>query len=228
MALLDKLSQVLTTEITTDLIFNRKNETDSRESSYLLQLQQRRCIQQLGKRVAYDQAYLTDLIQAAVLNCPSALNMKTTRIVILFSKAHKDFWHLVQEIQKTQIPEHLFSATATKIQKCSAAYGTVLFFEDQTVIENLQKNSPLNSAELPLWSQQSLGMAQYAVWMALAEIGIGANFNYYNPSIDYKVMQYLKISTKWKLQTQLVFGSVEQDAEHLEATNKEAEFLVFK
>ena len=80
MALLDKLSQVLTTEITTDLIFNRKNETDSRESSYLLQLQHRRCIQQLGKRVAHDQAYLTDLIQAAVLNCPSALNMKTTQI----------------------------------------------------------------------------------------------------------------------------------------------------
>ncbi|USE84656.1 nitroreductase family protein [Acinetobacter tibetensis] len=228
MALLDKLSQVLTTEITTDLIFNRKNETDSKESDYLQQLQQRQSIQKLGKNLAYDQIYLSELIHAAVLSCPSAVNMKTTRIVILFSKAHTEFWHLVQEIQKTQIPEHLFPAIAIKIQKCNAAYGTVLFFEDQTAIENLQKNSPLNSAELPLWSEQSLGMAQYAVWMALAEIGIGANFNYYSPSIDYKVAQYFKISTKWKLQTQLVFGSVEQDAEYVDATKKEAEFLVFK
>lgn len=228
MALLDKLSQVLTTEITTDLIFNRKNETDSKELNYLQQLQQRRCIQQLGKRVAHDQVYLTELIYAAALSCPSAVNMKTTRIVILFSKAHTEFWRLVHEIQKTQIPEHLFSATAIKIQKSNAAYGTVLFFEDQTAIENLQKNSPLNSTELPLWSEQSSGMAQYAVWMALAEIGIGANFNYYSPSIDYKVAQYLKLSTKWKLQTQLVFGSIEQDAEYVEAVKKEADFLIFK
>ncbi|TCB68371.1 nitroreductase family protein [Acinetobacter sp. ANC 4178] len=228
MALLDKLSQVLTTEITTDLIFNRKNETDSKESDYLQQLQQRQSIQKLGKNLAYDQEYLTELIHTAALSCPSAVNMKTTRIVILFSKAHTEFWRLVQEIQKTQIPEHLFPAIAIKIQKCNAAYGTVLFFEDQTAIENLQKNSPLNSAELPLWSEQSSGMAQYAVWMALAEIGIGANFNYYSPSIDYKVAQYLKLSTKWKLQTQLVFGSIEQDAEYVEAVKKEADFLIFK
>lgn len=228
MALLSKLSQVLTTEITSDLIFNRKNELNSSELSHLQQLQQRRSIKELGKHITYDQEFLIKLIEVAARSCPSALNLKSTRIVILFSQAHTDFWQLIREIQKTQTPEHLFQATAIKIQKCNAAYGTILFFEDQAVIANLKKNLPLNSMELPLWSEQSSGMAQYAVWSALVEIGLGANFNNYGSEIDYKVAQYLKIDTKWKLQTQLVFGSIEQDAEHKDTVKKEVEFMVFK
>ncbi len=51
MALFDKLSQVLTTEITPDLIFNRKNENASTEVMYLEQLKQRHSMQKLGKRI---------------------------------------------------------------------------------------------------------------------------------------------------------------------------------
>lgn len=114
MALFDKLSQVLTTEITPDLIFNRKNENASTEVMYLEQLKQRHSMKKLGKRIHYDQSYLAELIHTAVLSCPSALNLQTTRIVVLFSKAHTDFWNLVYEILEKQTPEHLFPATAIK------------------------------------------------------------------------------------------------------------------
>ncbi|MCJ8161747.1 nitroreductase family protein [Acinetobacter zhairhuonensis] len=228
MALLDKLSQVLTTEITPDLIFNRKNEVALNEVSYLEQLKQRQSIQKLGKRTSHDPSYLTELIHAAVLSCPSALSLQSTRIVVLFAQAHTDFWNLVYEILEKQIPEQFFPVTAMKIKQSLGAYGTVLFFEDQEQIKNLQKNVPLDSAEMPFWSQQSSGMAQYAVWAALAEVDLGANFNYYNPVIDYKTAQFLKVSTEWKLQTQLVFGSVEQHIEKRSANKNQVEFMVLK
>lgn len=228
MALFDKLSQVLTTEITPDLIFNRKNENASTEVMYLEQLKQRHSMQKLGKRIHYDQSYLAELIHTAVLSCPSTLNLQTTRIVVLFSKAHTDFWNLVYEILEKQTPEHLFPATAIKIKQSLASYGTVLFFEDQEQIRKIQKDVPLDSVVIPFWSEQASGMAQYAVWMALTEVGLGANLNYYNPVIDYKTVQYLKVSSEWKLQTQLVFGSIEQDDVKNDSNKNQAEFMVLK
>ena len=56
-------------------------------------------------------------------------------------------------------------------------------------------------------------MAQYAVWTALADSGIGACLQHYNPSIDSAVADYFKIDASWLLRAQLVFGSIEQDAE---------------
>lgn len=82
--------------------------------------------------------------------------------------------------------------------------------------------------EIPFWSEQTSGMAQYAVWMALAEVGLGANINYYNPVIDYKIAQHLKVSSEWKLQTQLVFGSIEQDDVKNDSNKNQAEFMVLK
>ena len=227
MALLNKLGQVLTTEITTDLIFNRKSQTDLGESAFIQQLKQKKSIQKLGKKLPHDQAYLIELIQSAVNSSPSVINLQTTRIVILFEEAHITFWNLVKEIQRTQVPEQYFSAIEYKLGQAAAAYGTVLFFEDQFILQNLQKNLPINAEQIPVWSDQSLGMAQYAVWSALAEEGIGSNFNYYNPVIDYKISQYFQINSNWKLQTQLVFGSIEQAAESMVIQRNESEFLIF-
>jgi predicted oxidoreductase (fatty acid repression mutant protein) len=69
-------------------------------------------------------------------------------------------------------------------------------------------------------------MAQYAVWTALADEGIGAHFNYYNPAIDYRVSQHLQINPYWKLQTQMVFGSIEQVIGNTTMLPNEAEFMV--
>ena len=226
MALLNKLGQVLTTEITADFIFNRKNQAELSESAHIQQIKQRKSVQKLGKKLPHEPAYLIELIQSAVKSSPSVINSQTTRIVILLEKAHADFWNLVKEIQRTQVPEQFFSAIEHKIDQSLAAYGTVLFFEDQSILQNLQKNLAINAEQLPSWSAHSAGMAQYAVWTALADEGIGAHFNYYNPAIDYRVSQHLQINPHWKLQTQMVFGSIEQVIENTTMLPNEAEFMV--
>ena len=63
-----------------------------------------------------------------------------------------------------------------------------------------------------MWSEHSTAIAQFAVWTALSEQGIGASLQHYNPIVDAEVAQAFDIPASWKLRAQLVFGSIEAPA----------------
>ena len=68
-----------------------------------------------------------------------------------------------------------------------SGYGTVLYFEDSEVVEELQEKFALYKENFPIWSQQSSGMLQFAIWTALEIEGFGATLQHYNPLIDEEV-----------------------------------------
>ena len=47
---------------------------------------------------------------------------------------------------------------------------------------------------------------------ALAEAGIGASLQHYNPIVDEEVAATFDVPADWKLRAQLVFGSIEAPA----------------
>ncbi|MNJ66145.1 hypothetical protein D3C77_621970 [compost metagenome] len=49
-------------------------------------------------------------------------------------------------------------------------------------------------------------MLQFVVWTALANEGVGASLQHYNPLIDEKVQQEWNIPASWKLIAQMPFG----------------------
>lgn len=213
MALLNKIGQVLTSDITKDFKFSKKNKPDDDlKLTFVDQLKKRRSIYELGKRVHYSQAYLSEMLQAAVRSCPSAYNSQSTRIVLLFADSHYKFWELVKQVQRQHVPTHIYEGAEIKLNQCAAAYGTILFYEDQAVIQQLQKKMPLNAEDFPIWSEQTSGMAQFAVWTALADSGLGASLQHYNPQIDTLVAEHFDIEKSWLLRAQLCFGSIEQAA----------------
>ena len=214
MALLDKIGQVLTSDITKDFKFSKKNKlNDDLELTFIDQLKKRRSIYALGKRVHYSQAYLCEIIQEAVRSCPSAYDSQSTRIAVLFADAHHQFWEIVKQVQRQHVPEHIYEGVELKLNQCAEAYGTILFYEDQSVIQQLQKKMPLNSEDFSAWSEQTSGMAQFAVWATLADSGLGASLQHYNPLIDEKVAEHFDIDKNWLLRAQLCFGSIEQTVE---------------
>ncbi|MFV5503623.1 MULTISPECIES: nitroreductase family protein [unclassified Acinetobacter] len=214
MALLDKIGQVLTSDITKDFKFSKKNKlNDDLELTFIDQLKKRRSIYALGKRVHYSQAYLCEIIQEAVRSCPSAYDSQSTRIAVLFADSHHQFWEIVKQVQRQHVPEHIYEGVELKLNQCAEAYGTILFYEDQSVIQQLQKKMPLNSEDFPAWSEQTSGMAQFAVWATLADSGLGASLQHYNPLIDEKVAEHFDIDKNWLLRAQLCFGSIEQTVE---------------
>ncbi|MBP3011833.1 nitroreductase family protein, partial [Acinetobacter baumannii] len=159
----------------------------SNETSFIELIKNRRSIYAIGNNLSQSNDEIEKLIQEAIRHSPSAFNSQSSRAVILFGQSHHKFWNTVLEVLKTIIPAEAVSGTEQKIQSFAAGAGTVLFYEDQSVIKSLQEQFELYADNFPIWSEHSTAIAQFAVWNVLAEQNIGASLQHYNPIIDEKI-----------------------------------------
>ncbi|KRL61657.1 nitroreductase family protein [Latilactobacillus fuchuensis] len=195
----------------------------------LFDLQQtRRSIYALGNHINLSEEAVSDLIFKTIKESPSAFNSQGSRAIILFGDASKTLWNdITANALKSLTPAENFPATQAKLASFANGVGTILFFEDQAVIKGLQANVPLYADNFPVWAEQSNGMAQYATWMALAEAGIGANLQHYNPVIDDAVTAKWNIPANWKLRSQMPFGSIENPADAKDYNNDTDRFTTY-
>ena len=226
MTLLSKIGQVLNTEISTEILFKKKELQDN-TYYFLDEMKKRRSYYELNDRVSISPEYLIQLIKQAVRCCPSALNSQSARVVILLQTSHQGFWQMVKEVQHKSVAEAIWESVDQRVDRCRDAFGTVLFFEDQKIIQNLQKRQPLQSDKFSQWSEQSSGMVQYAVWTALASTGLGASIQHFNPSIDQATSALLSLPAHWQLKAQLVFGNIVQPTTDKYEIEDEALFRIF-
>lgn len=196
--------------------------------NYLSLATQRRTIYALGKDLPLAEDTVVQLIQDAIRQAPSAFNSQSSRALILLGKEHNKFWELVREQLRKIVPAESFHATSDKIDGFAAAAGSVLFFEDQNVVTGLQEQFAAYADNFPVWSEHSSGIAQYAVWLALAEKGIGANLQHYNPLIDSDVQQTWNIPANWKLRAHMNFGSIAAPAGDKTYMDDDKRFIVAK
>jgi len=169
-------------------------------------LTQRRSQYALGKNVTLSHAEIEHLIQEAIRQAPSSFNSQSSRAVILFGDASTQFWNLTREALRAIVPAEAFASTDGKMSAFCAGVGTVLFFEDQDTVQALNAKYPY---DFSLFSEHSAGMAQLAVWTALAELQIGASLQHYNPIVDEQVRTTWNLPASWKLRAQMPFGSNE-------------------
>ena len=112
------------------------------------------------------------------MHAPSAFNTQTARLVLVTGARHKKLWQIVQETYCTILGGNVEAIAAAKKKfetEYEAAYGTVMFFEDISIVESMQAKMPAIAHTFPIWSENATGMAQYAVWVALALEGMGAS-----------------------------------------------------
>ena len=198
-------------------------------NEFLNLIEQRRTIYALGKNVEQTTEYLTDLIQRTIRESPSSFNSQSSRAVILFNSEHEKFWNFVkQELQAYATDEAAAAKTATKMDSFAAGLGTILFFEDMGVVEDLQNRFALYAENFPIWAEHSTAMAQFATWTALHTEGLGASLQHYNPIVDAQVHAEWDIPKNWKLRAQLVFGSIEAAAKEKTYIENNERFKVFQ
>ena len=195
--------------------------------SFLDQIKQRRTIYAIGKNVSKEQSAIEQIIQDAVRHSPSAFNSQTSRVVTLYGASHTKFWNMVREALRKVVPAEAFANTDAKINSFEAGLGTALFYEDQDTVKALQEQFALYADNFPVWSEHSTGIAQFAVWTALAEQNIGASLQHYNPIIDDEAAAAFDIPANWKLRAQLVFGSIEAPAGEKTFMDDEVRFKTF-
>ncbi|EXC31993.1 nitroreductase family protein [Acinetobacter sp. 869535] len=195
--------------------------------SFMNHVKNRRTIYAIGNNVNVDQAKIEETIREAIKHSPSSFNSQSSRAAILFGESHTKFWEIVRETLRKIVPAEAFAATDGKISSLAAGYGTVLFYEDQDVVKGLQEQFAAYADNFPVWSEHSTAIAQFAVWTALSEQGIGASLQHYNPIVDAEVAQAFDIPASWKLRAQLVFGSIEAPAGEKTFMDDTARFKTF-
>lgn len=189
---------------------------------------ERRSRYAISPKTTIEQDKIIEIIEYALKNAPSAFNSQSQRVIVTFGDQHKKIWEIAKSILKGILPAEAFKATEEKLNSFEAGYGTVLYFEDQTTVEDLQSKFPTYSANFPLWSQQASGMLQYIVWTAFAAEGLGATLQHYSPLIDAQVAKEFDVPPTWKLISQMPFGVPTEDAAPKDFLPIEQRLKIFK
>ena len=166
----------------------------------------------LSKEMIVSEEKVIEIVKEAVTHTPSAFNSQTARVVVLFGGQSDRLWDIVKDELRKIVPAEAFKKTEEKIDgSFRSGYGTILFFEDMSVVEALQERFPLYKDNFPVWSDHSAGMHQFVIWTALSAEGLGASLQHYNPVIDDSVKREWDIPVKWKLLAQMPFGKPTDD-----------------
>lgn len=174
---------------------------------FIAAMKHRRSYYALKSKSPVSDEKIIEILDQALMYVPSALNSQSTRMVLLLGENHKRLWNLTKETLRKIVPADAFQKTEEKIDRSFASgYGTVLFFEDIAVVEQLQAEYPTYAQNFPNWSEQTSGMHQFAVWTMLEDVGFGVSLQHYNPLIDEAVTKEWNINPKWRLIGEMPFG----------------------
>lgn len=190
-------------------------------------IETRRSCYNLSGKIPISDEQVQQIIEHSIQYAPSAYNAGTSRVVLLKGGEHKALWGITMEILRGIVPADKFARTESKIDAFAAAHGTILFFEDQDAIVSLQEKFPLYADKFPLWSDQHDGILQFVIWTALAEVGIGASLQHYNPLIDNRVRERWHLPKNWQLVAQMPFGSVAVPPDEKKLSSTEERLKIF-
>ena len=186
------------------MFFNKKADYKTLQQA----AETRRSVYALNRSLPLPAAEVSAIIEHAVRHTPSAFNSQSTRLLVLFGAEHEKLWGIAENALRAVVPAENFAPTAEKLAGFRSAAGTVLFYEDQSVIEGLQAQFPAYADNFPVWADHADAMHQYAIWTTLAAADIGANLQHYNPLIDAEVAKTWDIPAQWQLRAELVFGGI--------------------
>ena len=176
-------------------------------NKFLELIKERRSYYAISPESVISDEKLEQLIGEAINHTPSSFNSQSSRVVVLLGENHNKLWNnIVKETLRAIVPADSFASTEERLAGFNNGYGTILFFEDEQVINGLQEQFPLYSDNFPIWSNQSNGMLQFVVWTALTTEGYGASLQHYNPLIDEQVKAEWNVPAHWKLLAQMPFG----------------------
>jgi len=170
-------------------------------------IKDRRSYYGINKEVGVSDEKIKEIVEFAVKHTPSAFNSQSSRLVVLTGSAHDKLWDITTQALRKAVGEGDFSGTQQKMDSFKAGYGSILFFEDESVVKSLQEQFATYADNFPIWSQQTSGMHQLVVWTALEAEGLGATLQHYNPLIDDEVKKEWNVPSNWKLIAQMPFGN---------------------
>jgi predicted oxidoreductase (fatty acid repression mutant protein) len=166
----------------------------------------RRTYYGISKELPVSDERIQQIIEQAVSVAPTAFNSQSERVILLLGEQHNKLWDITMETLRRIVPKENLAPTEQKVYSFRNGYGSILFFEEEKIIQDLQQNYPLYKDNFPTWAQQSNGILQYIIWTSLQVEGLGASLQHYNPLIDSEVKRQWNVPDSWTLIAQMPFG----------------------
>ncbi len=188
----------------------------------------RRTFYGIGKDVKVSDDRIEEIVKYCVKHTPSAFNSQSARAVLLLGENHTKLWNIVLETLKKIVPAKAFSSTENKINSFNNGYGTILYFDETSIVKDLQEKFPTYKDNFPIWAQQANGMLQFAIWNALKIEGLGASLQHYNPIIDAEVKHEFNLNDSWSLIAQMPFGNILENPGEKDFAPIEERVLILK
>ncbi|EST05550.1 Nitroreductase-like protein [Kalmanozyma brasiliensis GHG001] len=183
-------------------------------SQFLSHLAVRRSTYTLAKTPSILTADQIRTILSKILReSPSSFNSKSPRLVLLLGAEHDEYWSttvptaLSSAIKSSGGDDKAVSSAVGRLDLFKPAFGTILFFESQSVVQGQQKNIPQYADNFPIWSQHASAIAQTNTWVALTNAGYGANLQHYGNLTEKEVKGKYGLPEDWKFTAELVFGA---------------------
>lgn len=190
--------------------------------------EKRRSIYALGTDSNYSKKDIENRIREVVKQVPSAFNSQTTRVVVLFDSANEKFWNHIYDVQQNVLEGDMWDMMSGIITGAKNGIGTVLFFEDKEAVEGM----PAQGVRQEAYKQNNNANAQYAVWLALAEMDLGASLQHFNvgyeQGFDKGTKEMFHLPESYEMLAQMPFGSVEQQAGEKEHIDTDVQVKVFE
>ncbi len=84
---------------------------------------------------------IKNIIESCVKYVPSAFNIQSAKVVVLFDDEHKKLWDIVMNTLKKIVSRETFLKTQEKIEKSfKSGYCTILYFDDTELTKKLQSD----------------------------------------------------------------------------------------
>ncbi len=170
----------------------------------------RRSIRTLEKFAQLSSQKIEAVVEVA-RHAPNSYNMQGSRAVVLMDDANDRFWDITEKELRKVTPPDGFARTQKKLDGFRGGNGTILFYEDMELVEQMKENFPLYADKFDHWAQQNNAIFEYSIWLTLHAEGIAASLQHYNPLVDEAVQKEWNISPDWLMIAQMPFGKAAEE-----------------
>lgn len=166
----------------------------------------------IGNNTELTKEEITARLREVAREIPTASNSQTSRLVLVYGEDNEKLWDHIMEVQKDVMPEGMWEMMSGVMLGAKGAVGTILFFEDLDAVEAM----PAQGERAETYKQHNNANVQYASWLALTELGLGANLQHMNVGhkygFDKGILEMFNLPANYELVAQMPFGSIEGDA----------------
>ncbi|KAJ7071841.1 nitroreductase [Mycena belliarum] len=199
--------------------------------AYLAAIAVRRTNYALTPKSSVPDEKLEAIIKACVLTCPTSFNTQSSRAVLVIGAENTKLWNMISESALKGVEGEHRAAKQKKLTAYGGGYGSVMFFEDQAVIDSIAVKIPSLAEHFPVWSTNATGMLQHAVWTSFSLEGLGANLQHngaYSDELVADIRKTFGLPSTWISTAIMPFGVPAAPPAEKSFGPIEPRFMVFK